>query len=781
MEFLCLDFRPLITSNRQTTTQSILVYMKHIYTQSSAANTLQSATSALGTALSGKIFTLLLLSFFLLLSGKSMGQDVMTPYNNDFTSNSGITIPTPTRGSIAIQEGQLRGLTINGNTPGYSGYIIINRQFNLRPGYTYTAIFTARANNQQNNSDEGNIELFRGTSSTIPGTNSLGSVLIAKSAEFRSYAITFMVPSSYNQQYISIKLSNFDLQNSQNAHLYIEDLSITESCAPAAPQGISNSTCDTENVKLRLSATGATAGETYRWYSQATGGTAFTVGVSGNQGEFFDTPILTQTETIYYVARANTVGGSNCESVRVPVKAIRGSGLAPEVSSSVNCPQSAFTLTATGATGTESYRWYTQATEGTLFSSNPSINVSMTNEEQRFYVAILKEGGCESQRKTVYVMKKNQSPALPTVPNVSRCGSGPVSITASGAVDGEDYVWYTNQQGGTAIFRGTTYNTHSLPIGTTKFYVSKINNALGCESSRVLVNATAIAFKDSPQSPATGTIVLPSNPTVGQTARFSYTTSSTLDKADVISHSWYMHYSDGSVSPAIPSQTLDYVELAMPNNLTGVEVHLTINPSVCYTTSQGGVIVINNLSITPLPVELLFFNAKRDTKGVMLTWATASELDNKGFEVQVSTNARNFTAIGFVESKVGTTLSKQNYSFLDTKAVSGTRYYRLKQIDFDGTTAFSPVKAVVLNDGNNKVSAYPNPFDDVVVVTLNGVEARNVQVILMDAMGKVIQQRTEETSGNSITVDMRSITAKGIYVLHVYDNDTRHTFKLMKR
>jgi hypothetical protein len=187
------------------------------------------------------------------------------------------------------------------------------------------------------------------------------------------------------------------------------------------------------------------------------------------------------------------------------------------------------------------------------------------------------------------------------------------------------------------------------------------------------------------------------------------------------------------------------------------------------------------MPITPLPVELMFFKAKRDTKGVMLTWATASELDNKGFEVQVSTDARKFTALGFVESKLGTTLQKQNYSFLDTKAVSGTRYYRLKQIDFDGTTAYSLVRAVVLNDGNNRVSAYPNPFDNVVVVTLNGTEARNVQVMLMDAMGKVIQQRTEETSGNSISVDMRSITAKGVYVLHVYDNETKHTFKLMKR
>src|SRR5690606_10655541 len=119
--------------------------------------------------------------------------------------------------------------------------------------------------------------------------------------------------------------------------------------------------------------------------------------------------------------------------------------------------------------------------------------------------------------------------------------------------------------------------------------------------------------------------------------------------------------------------------------------------------------------------------------------------------------------------------------FLDKKAVSGTRYYRLKQMDFDGSTSYSPIRAVALDAGNGTVSAYPNPFDDAVIVTLNGIEARSVQVVLMDAMGKVLQQRTEETSGNSITVDMRSVTTKGIYMLHVLDNDTKHTFKLMKR
>ena len=186
-------------------------------------------------------------------------------------------------------------------------------------------------------------------------------------------------------------------------------------------------------------------------------------------------------------------------------------------------------------------------------------------------------------------------------------------------------------------------------------------------------------------------------------------------------------------------------------------------------------------TITPLPVELVSFKAQRHTRGVSLSWATASELDNKGFEVQVSTNSKDFTAIGFVESKVGTTSTRQEYSFLDTKAVSGTRYYRLKQVDLDGTSSYSAIKAVVLDGGSGTVSAYPNPFEDVVIVKLNGTEARNVKVVLVNAQGKAIIEQHQETAGNTITVDMSSLTTKGMYILHVLDNGAKHSFKLMKR
>lgn len=106
-----------------------------------------------------------------------------------------------------------------------------------------------------------------------------------------------------------------------------------------------------------------------------------------------------------------------------------------------------------------------------------------------------------------------------------------------------------------------------------------------------------------------------------------------------------------------------------------------------------------------LPVELVSFSGDSKAEGNVLQWTTASEINNKGFEVERSTNGRLFETIGFVE---GNTDSRQalNYSFTDATQQSLT-YYRLKQIDWDGTSTYSRIISVKRKNENAKV--YPNP------------------------------------------------------------------------
>ncbi|MFC2094695.1 hypothetical protein ACFLSH_03600, partial [Bacteroidota bacterium] len=90
-----------------------------------------------------------------------------------------------------------------------------------------------------------------------------------------------------------------------------------------------------------------------------------------------------------------------------------------------------------------------------------------------------------------------------------------------------------------------------------------------------------------------------------------------------------------------------------------------------------------------IPVELSAFTAQANDGVVQLNWTTATEVNNQGFEVQRSTN-NQFTTIGFVNGS-GTTTEIHNYSFTDSDVRTGTYYYRLKQVDYNGEYAYSDV------------------------------------------------------------------------------------------
>ena len=119
--------------------------------------------------------------------------------------------------------------------------------------------------------------------------------------------------------------------------------------------------------------------------------------------------------------------------------------------------------------------------------------------------------------------------------------------------------------------------------------------------------------------------------------------------------------------------------------------------------------VNNALTGNPLPVQLTAFSAQRQVdQGVALKWNTASEKNSAQFEVQRSATGRDFSPIGTVAA-LGSSNQAANYSLVDRDAPAGLLYYRLRQLDRDGSYTFSPV-VVVGGDGRAaKVLLYPNP------------------------------------------------------------------------
>jgi len=111
----------------------------------------------------------------------------------------------------------------------------------------------------------------------------------------------------------------------------------------------------------------------------------------------------------------------------------------------------------------------------------------------------------------------------------------------------------------------------------------------------------------------------------------------------------------------------------------------------------------------PLPVQLLFFDARLSGASVQLTWETAGEINNSHFEAQRSADLQNFETLGEVAGN-GTSSQLHRYAFTDSRPVSGLNYYRLRQVDFDGTHTFSTLAAVqVGSSGIPGFRAFPQP------------------------------------------------------------------------
>ena len=179
---------------------------------------------------------------------------------------------------------------------------------------------------------------------------------------------------------------------------------------------------------------------------------------------------------------------------------------------------------------------------------------------------------------------------------------------------------------------------------------------------------------------------------------------------------------------------------------------------------------------TVLPVELTAFTATLRNAKVNLAWSTASEKNSKGFEVQRSQNGKDFATLQFVAGQ-GTTSSTTNYAAVDAQPFGGTSYYRLKQVDHDGTFAYSPV-AVVTNGAAtaNEVSLYPNPAQDVVTVSLGQLPAVGARVTVADMMGRVVLSDKLGANGELSVAQLQT----GTYIVTVETGGQKISRKLAK-
>jgi hypothetical protein len=180
-------------------------------------------------------------------------------------------------------------------------------------------------------------------------------------------------------------------------------------------------------------------------------------------------------------------------------------------------------------------------------------------------------------------------------------------------------------------------------------------------------------------------------------------------------------------------------------------------PGICSNTVN---------SSAALPVTWLSFRAALDGDDVQLAWSTASESNNEGFDVQRSENGRDWQTIAFVPG-AGTTSEVSNYSYTDQSPITNHQslYYRLQQRDYDGTTDYSPVRVIQLEDGN-AIRVFPNPADEAVTVAFAEPIEKRGTLQLFNHNGRLVAEEVIAPGTSEHTLRVAYLPA-GNYMLRV--------------
>jgi hypothetical protein len=234
----------------------------------------------------------------------------------------------------------------------------------------------------------------------------------------------------------------------------------------------------------------------------------------------------------------------------------------------------------------------------------------------------------------------------------------------------------------------------------------------------------------------------------------------------------------GSVTTSEPA--------SLPTSFTGTGTDASDIYSVFVrqgTASENITATIDGLRVatdwgSSIPVELMSFKGTATTNGNKLTWVTASEKDNKSFEIERSTDNRNFVKIGEMKG-AGYSQTRQTYNFVD-ESPAAVSYYRLKQVDYDGTATYSSIVSIVKSGKNASFKAYPTIVNSGVL----NLEYKNLgetgQVSVINLLGRtVLTQKLSDTEGVQ-TLNLSHLP-NGFYIVRLNAGKTQLMQRIQKQ
>lgn len=187
------------------------------------------------------------------------------------------------------------------------------------------------------------------------------------------------------------------------------------------------------------------------------------------------------------------------------------------------------------------------------------------------------------------------------------------------------------------------------------------------------------------------------------------------------------------------------------------------NGVACFFGGTGSCGGGSPCSLTSLPIELLSFNGENTKEGNVITWSTASEIDNDYFILETSTNLVDFETVVEING-AGNSKEVLNYRFVDNNITEVLNYYRLTQVDFNGERESFHIVAITSNKSLFS-TPYPNPSNGTFNINYNGRDNEAVTVEIISIEGRTMLTEQLESFNNVISIEAE--LSKGVYILRL--------------
>jgi hypothetical protein len=505
------------------------------------------------------------------------------------------------------------------------------------------------------------------------------------------------------------------------AKVTVENVTVT--ITPSSTQPV----CPGQSVTINSVTTGGTANSYYWSISPGTviGGANNPQDGATTQNLVFNTTNL--APGVYTISQ-DILTSNNCfkgsNEIQITVKA------APFVTlrtvAKTYCVGDVVTMNASGA---DTYLWSPAA--GLSATTGSSVTFTATSSTIPAYqvTGTNTATGCSASatltNATTTIYPK---PTVTVTPDMTVCGKDQTVISASGA---STYTWSPTTG---LVVSGVNGSGVVVAPTTTTTYTVTGTNANGCKNTAT-VKVTVDPSLGRPNQSVTyncETKVLTIIPVEGDPRLYLYTVNGVEYESNII----------GPTFGVLPAN--NPVIIVVKNATTG-----------CYNTSR---VTLPNCA---LPVRWLNTTASLNAdKTVSVNWETADEVQNKGFEVERSSNGKGFERIGTSPS-----INTGKYQFIDNQPLLGVSYYRIKQLDIDGGFSYSRMVSVINDTG---IAAFPNPTTDQLTITMPQGLTGSAQ--LTDINGRAIRQVSLLQIQQILKLDN---TPTGTYFLTIYDDNLK--------